>query len=141
MDVRLISKNEQVIITQCTFISSGVTWYLATLYASNRESERRMLRKSLANCVETNQGAWIISGDFNCVRFQDEKIGGNPVPACKLIPFNNFIEGSGLSDLKILGASWTWTNRQQMNAIACKLDRVLVNGQWFELFLNSYAST
>lgn len=41
---------------------------------------------------------------------------------------------SGLSDLKITGANWTWTNRQASNLITCKLDWIVVNDDWYSLF-------
>lgn len=60
----------------------------------------------------------------------DEKLGGNVVPASKLIPFNNFIKAYVLSEFKISGANWTWMNRQEKNPIAYKLDRLIVNDEW-----------
>lgn len=75
---------------------------------------------------DSNQGSWIVARDFNCVRFQEEKM-------CVCV--------CGLSDRKIAGVAWTWTNKQQTNAIACKLNRVLVNDPWYDLYPNSYAIT
>lgn len=71
----------------------------------------------LTSYIEQNQGPCYINGDFNRVKFQEEKVGGNPVPASKLMPFNNFINSLRLSDLKIVEAAWTWTNQQQNNVI------------------------
>lgn len=56
-------------------------------------------------------GAWLPGGDFNCVRYQDEKLGGNLIAENKLASFNKFIETLALSDLKITGTNWTWVNR------------------------------
>lgn len=67
----------------------------------------------------------MISGDFNVVRFQDEKNGGLKSNNNKLINFNEFIEGSGLLDLKTVGPGWTSSNKQEGSRIFCELDRLL----------------
>lgn len=87
--------------------------------------------------------AWIVAGDFNCIciRYQDKKLGGNLVPGRKLSHFNNFIEAEALSDLKVSGASWTWINKQEARLIACKLDIILVNDEWLEVYPNASAAT
>lgn len=40
-------KNEQVLIVKCTSKASQVEWYLATIYASNSERDRRWLWDTL----------------------------------------------------------------------------------------------
>lgn len=45
------------------------------------------------------------------------------------------------SDMKVIGVAWTWTNTQLGNSIACKLDRILKNNEWFSSFLELYTIT
>lgn len=49
------------------------------------------------------------------------------------------IEACSLMDIKSAGASWTWENKHSGNTISRKLDRVLVNEDWYKLFPNSFA--
>lgn len=134
--VTLVWDNDQAIVVQCILKQSRQTWCMATVYASNFERKRRKLWMDLPDCIDKNQGTWHIGGDFNYVRFQHEKMGGNLVLASKLIPFNKIIETAGLSHPKIIGANWTWTNRQMSSLITCKVDRILVNDERYGLFTN-----
>lgn len=128
---------EQAIVVQRTINQTRKTWYIAKVYASNLEKEMRTLWEESAVCIRNNPGSWIVGGDFNCSKFQNEKMGGNFIPTSKLIPFNKMFETSGLSNLKIIGAKWTWTNSQTSNLIACKVYRIIVNDDWYNLFPNS----
>lgn len=80
---------------------------MATIYVSNFKKDRQRLWLNLANCIEKNKGSWLLGGDFNCIRFQDEKMGNKLILASKLLSFNTLIETYGLFDLKITGARWT----------------------------------
>lgn len=133
-----ICQTEDLIAQKCTHLSTNKEWFMGAIYASNWEMDRRRLWATLEVCIERYIGPWMLSGDFNCVRYQNEKTGVLSEPSSKLIPFNSFIESSGLSDLKITGAKWTWMNRQQTKPIACKLDRVPVNDEWYNSFCSSH---
>lgn len=124
-------------MTKRTCKDSGKEWYLALTYASNIEQERNQLWQLLEGAISIFHEAWLVAGDFNCVRYQDEKIGGSPIAGKRLEDFNKFIEASALFDLKVAGALWTWRNKQEANPIACKLDRILVNDEWLEQYSNS----
>lgn len=134
-----IPQTDQVLVSNCRCIESGKQWYLGIVYARNFEQERTVLWNCLEETINTLQGAWLLAGDFNCIRYQNEKKRGNIVHANKLTQFNNFIESSALSDLKVSGANWTWINKQEARPIACKLDRVLINDEWLDLYPNSSA--
>ncbi|XP_043697189.1 uncharacterized protein LOC122647969 [Telopea speciosissima] len=83
---------------------------------------------------------WAVLGDFNVIRSNNEKIGGDPVWIEAMDDFNSFIDGAGLLDLKWKGEALTWNNRQVGDArICCKLDRVLVNLAWMDVFRSSDA--
>ncbi|XP_013633333.1 PREDICTED: uncharacterized protein LOC106339050 [Brassica oleracea var. oleracea] len=53
--------------------------------------------------------------------------------------FNNCLLDSGLSDLNYGGNLFTWWNKQKSAPVAKKLDRILVNDSWSDLFPNSVA--
>lgn len=49
-------------------------------------------------------GAWFVAGDFNCIRYQDEKLGGNLVTANKLtFSLRQFYRDFGAFGLQNLG--------------------------------------
>ncbi|XP_043697137.1 uncharacterized protein LOC122647907, partial [Telopea speciosissima] len=54
---------------------------------------------------------------------------------------NNFFNDSGLIDLKWKGEAMTWNNRQSGDTrICCKLDRVMLNLAWMDVFRSSEAT-
>ncbi|PKU67715.1 Putative ribonuclease H protein [Dendrobium catenatum] len=54
--------------------------------------------------------------------------------------FNDFIFHNGLLDLNSVGGKFTWYNQQLDNPIHIKLDRVLVNVVWGNVFSDSFCS-
>ncbi|KAK1298658.1 hypothetical protein QJS10_CPB14g01525 [Acorus calamus] len=79
---------------------------------------------------------WIIGGDFNEVRYSHEKLGGQPVHSRRLRKFNSCILSSGLEDLKSIGHTLSWNNRQD-SRIFCRLDRVMGNQPFITAFPHS----
>lgn len=54
--------------------------------------------------------------------------------------FQSAVSSCNLTDLTCTGPAFTWTNKQSVNPIAKKLDRVLVNDHWLDKFPQSYSS-
>ncbi|CAN1167615.1 hypothetical protein LINPERHAP2_LOCUS27329 [Linum perenne] len=75
---------------------------------------------------------WSLIGDFNAIRSQEEKEGGNPTPVTRLQQFNEFINA-----IEVMAFTWCNNNRQG-NVIKQRLDRGLCNGGWKESFPRSY---
>ncbi|KAK1284260.1 Trichome differentiation protein GL1 [Acorus calamus] len=113
------------------------SFYSTTIYASNTYSERLLLWNTITKLSSGLQGyPWIVGGDFNEVRYSSEKVGGRAVHPRRLRKFNSCIEMSSLQDLKALGHTLSWNNRQVVR-IMCRLDRVLVNSSFTNLFSHS----
>nr|GEZ93570.1 RNA-directed DNA polymerase, eukaryota [Tanacetum cinerariifolium] len=76
-------------------------------------------------------GETIVMGDFNVVRSTDERLGSRFNQSSAKV-FNQFIESSGLVDIKLAGYSFTWSHpsRKKMG----KLDRFLVSEGIVSLF-------
>lgn len=55
---------------------------------------------------------WIVSGDFNFVRYNHEKIGREDPGLQAMELFNNCVWGTKLQDLKWWGNKFTWWNKQ-----------------------------
>lgn len=54
--------------------------------------------------------------------------------------FQSVVSTCNLTDLTCTGPTFTWTNKQPVNPIAKKLDRVLVNDHLLDKFPQSYTS-
>ncbi|KAL0924141.1 hypothetical protein M5K25_004949 [Dendrobium thyrsiflorum] len=111
---------------------------LTAIYASNSYEERFTLWEDIKIINPNNDMPWLIMGDFNCCRFQTEKVGGSAIPISKLKPLNSLVFDCQLLDLPSTGHSYTWFNNQVNNPIHLKLDRVLVNEAWYKAHPTSY---
>lgn len=75
---------------------------------------------------------WFIGGDFNDVLNGEEKIGG------LLVDYDDFrtcIESCDLSQIHFKGSPFTWWNgRAGYDCIFERLDRILSNSEFLDLF-------
>lgn len=82
--------------------------------------------------------SWVIMGHFNCVLNRDERIG-SIVREVEILPFRRCVISCGLEDLKSTGCFFTWNNKQFGEHRVCKLDRVLCNDKWCDIYPQSEA--
>jgi hypothetical protein len=74
----------------------------------------------------------LIGGDFNILRFDDEKNIGNGTSRF-LDYFNDVIDLHNLREIPLYGGQFTWSNNQK-NPTLEKLDKILINFEWENLF-------
>ncbi|KAL2930341.1 LINE-1 retrotransposable element ORF2 protein [Bienertia sinuspersici] len=78
-------------------------------------------------------------GDFNCVLNIEEKIG-NAVRAGEMEAARCCMEDCGMQDIPYSGHYYTWSNKQVASErVFTKLDRVMANDQWLEVYKNMNA--
>ena len=83
-------------------------------------------------------GPWVIVGDFNEVLHAHEKIGGTNGNSSRMQNFSNFIDNYHLLELESFDLTYIWFNkRRDSSSIFEKLNRVLINDQWFYSFKNA----
>ena len=113
-------------------VSKVTGFYCTFVYAFNQSGEREVLWQDLEKLYTTDP--WLIMGDFNCVRYPNERIRAI-VRAQEMNPISNWCAVGGLEDLKSSGSFFTWNNKQQgYNRVFSKLDRALINLAWQEAF-------
>ncbi|KAG2411217.1 hypothetical protein I3760_Q020500 [Carya illinoinensis] len=113
---------------------NGFVFILTIVYAKCNPVERKNLWEDL---VELSNGnlPWILCGDFNIIREDSERRGGNPRPFTAMGDFNFWLQNCGVMDIKSQGASMTWCNGQSGLARSwARLDRCFLNS----IFLNCY---
>jgi hypothetical protein len=74
----------------------------------------------------------LIGGDFNILRFAAEKNKGGGITRFS-DEFNSIISKFALRELPLSGGMFTWSNNQE-NPTLEKLDRILINHEWKNLF-------
>lgn len=74
-------------------------------------------------------------GDFNCVRYSHEKLGGLSIRPYDMVDLGNCISHLELSDVNHVGCFFTWFSLM----VSSKLDRVMVNHHWTQSNLDVFA--
>ncbi|KAF5477362.1 hypothetical protein F2P56_004011 [Juglans regia] len=78
---------------------------------------------------------WLVLGDFNVIRRDSERVGGNPRPLISMLEFNNYIDHCGLLETSSSGQNMSWCNgHRRVSRSWAKLDRVLMNNVFASLF-------
>lgn len=75
---------------------------------------------------------WCIGGDFNAIRFSQERRGGSKITRT-MRGFNNFVKECALVDIPLQNTCFTWSNFQ-VNPSCTRFDRFLYSQEWEELF-------
>ncbi|XP_020254066.1 uncharacterized protein LOC109831138 [Asparagus officinalis] len=82
---------------------------------------------------------WILSGDFNAISDDEDKLGGAMVTVAETLDIREFIDDCQLTHLKTEGCFFTWNNKQEANSrVWSRLDRTLVNDAWINLYNSSH---
>ncbi|KAK9665053.1 hypothetical protein RND81_14G087100 [Saponaria officinalis] len=140
VSVTVLEVHMQFIHCQVLHHGTGVCFRATFIYASNDAKVREELWSSMVRISGLVQ-SWIILGDFNVVRDVQERISESAPALTDILAFNACLLRCGLDDLKGLGCSLTWTNKQDGNKrVWSKLDRALVNGSWLADYLSSSAN-
>ncbi|XP_042939346.1 uncharacterized protein LOC122274369 [Carya illinoinensis] len=99
------------------------------VYAKCSYLDRRRLWEDLS-LLSTGITPWIIMGDFNIIRNNDERIGGRPRPTIAMREFNDFIDAVGMIETKFEGNKMSWCNGQQVRARSwARLDCSFINSK------------
>ncbi|XVE56052.1 hypothetical protein DITRI_Ditri03aG0206000 [Diplodiscus trichospermus] len=112
----------------------------SSIYGSNHGMERRRLWDHLLSLHSTiDVGAWVLAGDFNIIAHPSESsdFNGSQVITSDMREFIDCQSRISVSDHAYIGSFFTWTNNQHESFLARKLDRVLINDDWYLRFPHS----
>ncbi|XP_042942930.1 uncharacterized protein LOC122277118 [Carya illinoinensis] len=128
LNMDLVSVTNQSIT--CLFSRDGSMVLSTFIYAKCLMVDRRQLWDHLCSFSCPNI-SWMVCGDFNIIRADDERAGGLPRSRSAMNEFNLCINSCGLLDWKIEGKQFSWCNGQEGMARSwAKLDRMLVNNEF-----------
>ncbi|XP_074315261.1 uncharacterized protein LOC141651444 [Silene latifolia] len=120
--------------------SSQIQFFQTIVYAFNEVAEREPLWSNLKRLSDNLQGPWSIGGDFNCVLYAKERMGGNVTNAESEL-FQDCLDYCCLTDIKAIGSFYTWNNKQPPDSrVYSRLDKFLVNNNWMVRFPEYFAN-
>ncbi|GJU19408.1 RNA-directed DNA polymerase, eukaryota, reverse transcriptase zinc-binding domain protein [Tanacetum coccineum] len=116
------------------FFSNESIWcddcYMVNIYSPQDQVSKLALWNRLQDFMHHHNGSYIMFGDMNAVRNEQERVGSifNNIEADY---FNSFIDATGLVDLPIGGRCFTWMNKAGTKL--SKLDRFLISEDVIDL--------
>lgn len=144
LSVNIISKSLQMITAEVTWPSTTQSkLFISTVYASNDPAERGLLLSEIS-ALSASHGMdtkpWLMVRDFNQIR---DPLEHSLIPTLnmdkRIRDFNLCLLDANLDDLNFRGTTFTWWNKRKSAPLAKKLDRSLVNDDWYSLFPSSVA--
>lgn len=133
VDVTGYSRNH--IDTIVCLEGSNTRWRFTGYYGFPERARRKESWSLLKHLANLNALPWTIMGDFNDILKEEEKRGRNPHPQWLIRGFNETVDSCGLRDFAFNGYQFTWERSRGTNLwVEEKLDRILVNDAWLDLF-------
>jgi len=96
----LIGMLDQLIHCKVTQLSTNKNFYLNMIYGLNHELQQEQLWVDLKDIAKSMDAAWCLTGDFNTLRFKEDRIRGNEVQDHELREFISLLEPCELHELK-----------------------------------------
>ena len=90
-------------LVDCLVNSNGICFYLSFVYGYPEPSNRHLLWERLERISTTRHSPWLLMGDFNEIRSNEEKRGGHSRPESSFRDFRKMITVCDLHDLKSFG--------------------------------------
>ncbi|GJT89350.1 RNA-directed DNA polymerase, eukaryota, reverse transcriptase zinc-binding domain protein [Tanacetum coccineum] len=115
--------SDNFIIVEGKWLNATKNYYLINVYDPQQQPDKANLWESLRIFIQQHDGHFILFGDLNEVRCEDERFGSSFSSSDAMI-FNSFIQDVGLIDLSMGGKMYTWMNK--IGSKLSKLDRFLV---------------
>lgn len=112
----------------------GKFFYASFIYGDTDKPTRRIFWDHLLSLNATREAPWFITGDFNDLTCNAEKVGGPERPEASFTDLRTFLSEGDLYDLQHSGDCLSWRGKRGDYLVRCRLDRAVANGDWAELF-------
>ncbi|XP_022003348.1 uncharacterized protein LOC110900791 [Helianthus annuus] len=127
-----VLKQRHFLVVSGIMVATGERVHIANIYAPNDPISRRGLWADLIQAIDTNSGMWLLMGDFNDVRSQDEIMNSEFVEL-NAWHFNSFIQITDLHEYNMGGHKFTYMSDSGVKL--SKLDRFLVSKSFKDRWL------
>ncbi|GJS26592.1 putative RNA-directed DNA polymerase, eukaryota, reverse transcriptase zinc-binding domain protein [Tanacetum coccineum] len=124
-----IWRDDSFIIVKGRWKNSMDIYFIINVYGPQDPQTKSALWNKLADSMHNHNGKFILFGDLNVVRNEQERFG-SIFSSHEANHFNAFIDSSCLIDLPIGGCYYTWMNKAGTKL--SKLDRFLISDDILE---------
>lgn len=113
---------------------AGNDYYISFVYGSPSLTARKNVWIHLSQLMSSNQGRWVLLGDFNQVESQNQILGGS-LSIKGATNFSDWKLENKLLDIPFYGINYTWTNNKiKENAIYQRIDKAFSNENWKNMY-------
>ena len=112
--------------------ANGFSWIFSRVYGPVIGSEKEDFWEELGAIRGLWDDLWCVGGDFNSVRFPEERRNASSLTA-EMRRFSEVIGELGLRDSPLTGGPFTWIGGLNSQA-ASRLDHFLISDQWEDHF-------
>ena len=92
---------------------------------------------ALISISTSRPGPWFLTGDFNEIIGNSEKVGGADRSENSFVLFRSFLSQCDLFDIQHSGNFLSWRGKRGKHLVHCRLDRTIVNSEWSDMFPHS----
>lgn len=92
--------------------NEGVGFWIIFVHASTEPRERQKQLEILKEMRQRLGARWVIRGDFNDIKNNEEKRGGRRRSESSFSDFRDFIAKIEMGDMKFKGETFTWANNR-----------------------------
>lgn len=126
----IISACDNYLDTRVLF--QGREFFATFVYGDPDFVKRRPNWAHFKELALTREGPWFLSGDFNDIVDNTEKLGGPIRAEGTFVDFRSFLSECDLYDLRHSGNPLSWRGVRHSHVVSCRLDRALANSLWAE---------
>ncbi|KAJ9536695.1 LOW QUALITY PROTEIN: hypothetical protein OSB04_un000168, partial [Centaurea solstitialis] len=136
LEVMPLEYHRQFIHCEVRVKGSSNPFFMSIVYADNRGCERKQLWSGLRKFrAILGPKPWVILGDFNCLLFPHDALGGVSRRNSDMVDFACCLEDIETFDVHFTGIHYTWCQKPKSESgLKRKLDRILANTEFTELF-------
>ncbi|XP_010497088.1 PREDICTED: uncharacterized protein LOC104774119 [Camelina sativa] len=130
--VEILQSDARLIDTR---ISQGTrVFYITFVYGDPVRHLREEVWERLTRIGLQRDDPWMLTGDFNEIMDNSEKLGGPRRPESSFYPFRTMARNSRVKEIPSCGNKLSWGGRRDSVWVQCRLDRSFGNSGWFNLF-------
>lgn len=132
VDITILEALPNLIDTKISF--KGVISHITFVYGAPSAENRAEFWSKLTEVGPGRDSSWLLTGDFNDILDDSEKVGGPARWEGSFTAFRSFVSQYGLWNLKHAGNHLSWRGNRYTHFIRSRLDRSLTNCAWGEQF-------
>ncbi|KAG7593940.1 Ribonuclease H-like superfamily [Arabidopsis thaliana x Arabidopsis arenosa] len=130
--LEILSSSQNFIDSKLKFQNSAS--FITFTYGAPQVENRASVWDEISALGAAREDAWLLTGDFNEILDNSEKVGGPVRAEGSFIPFRSFVSQNGLWDVQHVGNMLSWRGQRHTHFILSRLDRALANVSWSEKY-------